>query len=110
MRFESTQLLIILKQKTILLFDLTFPKPFLINIWILYTLKTPQNIWCPGVFRGYIMEKLAFMGYKMEARARNGSIKNGPTPELRTLNLQFLIILIESIILGQRPVLAKKGP
>ena len=56
------------------------------------------------------MEKLAFMGYKMEARARNGSIKNGPTPELRTVNLQFLIILIESIILGQRPVLAKKGP
>ena len=29
--------------------------PFLVNVPILYTLKTPQNIWFSGIFRGYKM-------------------------------------------------------
>ena len=39
--------------------------PFMANIAILYPLKTPENLWFSGVFRGY----------KMGTLARNGSIK-----------------------------------
>ena len=38
--------------------------PFLANVPILYTLKTPENLWFSGVFRGY----------KTRALARNGLI------------------------------------
>ena len=29
--------------------------PFLVNVYILYPLKTPENLWFSGVFRGYKM-------------------------------------------------------
>ena len=33
--------------------------PFLANFPILYSLKTPENLWFSGVFRGYKMGTLA---------------------------------------------------
>ena len=38
-------------------FDLMF-NPFLVNVPILYPLKTPENLWFSGVFRGYKMGTL----------------------------------------------------
>ena len=49
--------------------------PFLVNIPILYPLKTPENQRFSGVSRGY----------KMGILARNG---------LRTLNLRYIITLL----------------
>ena len=38
--------------------------PFLANVPILYHLKTPENLWFSGVFRGYKMGTLARNGLK----------------------------------------------
>ena len=37
----------------------TLINPCLANVSILYPLKTPENLWYSGIFRGYKMEKLA---------------------------------------------------
>ena len=36
--------------------------PFLANVPILYPLKTPENLWFSGVFKGYKMGTLARYG------------------------------------------------
>ena len=41
---------------------LCFFKPFLANVSILYPLKTPENLWFSGIFRGYKMGLLARNG------------------------------------------------
>ena len=43
---------------------LKFLKRSLVNVPILYPLKTPENFWFSGVFRGYKMETLARNGFK----------------------------------------------
>ena len=35
---------------------------FLVNVPILYPLKTPDNLWFPGVYKGYKMEHWSEMG------------------------------------------------
>ena len=39
--------------------------PYLASVPILYPLKTPENLWFSGVFRGYKMGTLARNGLKM---------------------------------------------
>ena len=39
---------------------------FLVNVSILYPLKTPENLWFSGVFRGYKMGTLAGSGLNMQ--------------------------------------------
>ena len=41
-----------------------FLNPFLANVSILYPLKTPENLWFSGVFRGYKMGTLARNGLR----------------------------------------------
>ena len=40
--------------------------PFQANALVLYTLKTPENLWFSGVLRGYKMGTLATNGLMME--------------------------------------------
>ena len=42
--------------------------PFLANVPALYPLKTPENIWFSGVFRGYKMGKLTSNGLKASGK------------------------------------------
>ena len=47
---------------------LRYINPFLANIPALYLLKTPENIWFSGVFRGYKMGKLTSNGLKASGK------------------------------------------
>ena len=40
--------------------------PFQANALVLYTLKTPENLWFSGVLKGYKMRTLATNGLMME--------------------------------------------
>ena len=45
--------------------------PFQANVPILYPLKTPENLWCFGVFRGYKMRALARNGLGVQESLHN---------------------------------------
>ena len=44
--------------------------PFLANVPISYPLKTPENLWFSGVFRGYEMGTLTRNGLRIYLEAR----------------------------------------
>ena len=56
--------------------------PFLANVPILYPLKTPENLWFSGVFRGY----------KIGTLAGNGLIYKGIKKEIENIKYKELLL------------------
>ena len=48
--------------QVIIVLKISVINPFMANVPVLYTLKTPENLWFSGVFREYKMEILARIG------------------------------------------------
>ena len=53
--------------------------PYLANVPILHPLKTPENLWFSGVFRGYKMRTLARNGLNVLMAVELASLKIGKT-------------------------------